>query len=229
MDNPTNINFYCLSGLGADGRLFAEFKPDFGKVINLNYFDPINKDETLAAYAKRLAKYIDDAHPFILVGISLGGILATEIARIKQPKAIIYLSTIKSSQEKTGIFDLIKRLKIPYIFTFKRIQKFIGFVKWYFNSKEEYLLFKDMLRKTSPLFGQWAMLQTIKWEGNQANAPFIHINGKMDELFPVAAGNGVYLVPDKRHDMTLNSWPILNPIINKWLKELNLISLKDDK
>jgi esterase/lipase len=219
MDKSTDINFYCLSGLGADGRLFSDFKPDFGHVICLNYIDPLNKEETLSQYAKRLAKNIDESKPFILVGISLGGILATEIAHIKQPFAIVFLSTIKSAQEKTGIFGLIKGLKIPYIFTFKRTQKYIRLAKKYFDTEEQYLLFRDMLRDTSPLFGQWAMLQIIDWDGIQANVPFIHINGKRDELFPVEEGNGVYLIPKKRHDMTLNSWPILNPMINKWLTQ----------
>lgn len=220
MDNSANINFYCLSGLGADGRLFAAFKPDFGQVKSLDYIDPIDKNETLSDYVKRLARGINDTQPFILVGISLGGIMATEIAKIKRPEAIIYISTIKSSQEKTGIFTFIKRFKITSIFTFKRTQKFIGLAKWYFNTKDEYLLFKSMLRDTSPLFGQWAIHQIMNWNGGPVAIPFIQINGKLDELFPVAEGENVYLIPDKRHDMTLNSWPILNPMINKWLTEL---------
>jgi hypothetical protein len=229
MVNPSDINIYCLSGLGADGRLFADFKPDFGHVKNLKYIDPINENESLTEYSKRIAHGINDDKLFILVGVSLGEIIATEIVKFKNPIGIIFHSTIKSAKEKTGIFRLIKSLKISYIFTFKRTQKFIRLAKWYFDSENQYLLFKTMLRDTSPLLGQWALHQIINWKGTQANAPFIHINGKMNELFPIAEGNGVYLIPNKRHDMTLNSWPMINPMINKWLAELLNTPFKDEQ
>ncbi len=218
MDKAITLNIYCLSGLGADERLFTHFEPEFGTVKPIQYIDPINKDESIQSYSLRLSNAIDDTVPFILVGISLGGIIATEIARIKEPIGIIFLSTIKSAQEKSYRFGFIRKIK--GIFTFKWTQKHISWFRWYFYNNQEYLLFKSMLLDTSTFFGQWAIEQVINWKGSKVHLPYIHINGKKDELFPFALGKGVHLIPNKRHDMTLNSWTILNPMINQWLHKL---------
>jgi surfactin synthase thioesterase subunit len=76
---------YLISGLGADRRVFKKlvFPTDF-ELIYLDWITP-EPAESLEAYAARLALNIDTSAPFYLIGLSFGGMLATEIAKKLNP------------------------------------------------------------------------------------------------------------------------------------------------
>jgi surfactin synthase thioesterase subunit len=59
--------------------------------FSAHYIDWImnHKDETLPDYAVRLGASIDSTQPFVLIGLSLGGIMAAEIAKRLSPAATI--------------------------------------------------------------------------------------------------------------------------------------------
>lgn len=214
MVNQTLIpDLYCLPGLGADRRLFSGFNTNLASVHYIDYFDPAD-NESFSQYAFRLSQFIDENRPFYLMGISLGGLFATEIAKWKNPKGIIYLSTIKSADEKSTLIRLGKHLPFPGFGMFK---KTVPLARMYFKSDEDFDLFNLMLKDTSEKFGNWATEQVVQWNQTQPEVPFLHINGDKDELFPPSKIKDVKVVPG-RHDLTLYGWPVLNPIINEWLK-----------
>ena len=71
---------YFISGIGADYRLFTHIRLPEGFETCYVHWIPPEKDETLPVYARRLAEQIDTSEPFVLIGFSLGGIMAVEIA-----------------------------------------------------------------------------------------------------------------------------------------------------
>ena len=76
------MNIYYISGLGADERAFS--KLDFVKKYNATYLPWLaveQKKEPIAHYAKRLAEKITKPDP-IIIGLSFGGMMAIEIAKI---------------------------------------------------------------------------------------------------------------------------------------------------
>jgi len=94
------VNVYFISGMGADGRLFKHIRLPEG--FRMNFVDWIEpgREETIPAYASRLAEHMDTTRPFVLVGVSLGGIMSVEIAK--------RYSTADSSKFVNGILDKIK-------------------------------------------------------------------------------------------------------------------------
>ena len=87
-------NIYCISGLGADEKAFAKIKVPGYALQHLLWLTP-EKDEALEAYAKRMAKQIPDANP-ILMGLSFGGMLCIEIAKLIPVEKVILISSIPS-------------------------------------------------------------------------------------------------------------------------------------
>jgi surfactin synthase thioesterase subunit len=51
------------------------------------------------SYAKKLSHQIDTTQPFILIGVSLGGMLATEMTDFIQPEKTIIISSAKNKYE----------------------------------------------------------------------------------------------------------------------------------
>ncbi|HCF62788.1 MAG TPA: hypothetical protein DEU93_00310, partial [Chitinophagaceae bacterium] len=69
---------YCISGLGADERIFCNLHfPEALEPVYLKWIKP-EPNETLEQYAMRLSEKIEGDEPFVLIGLSLGGMLALE-------------------------------------------------------------------------------------------------------------------------------------------------------
>lgn len=80
---------YFISGMGADKRVFTHIQlPEGFEAVFLDWLAP-NREETLPSYAMRLADHIDTTEPFVLIGLSFGGMLATEIAKQYPPAATV--------------------------------------------------------------------------------------------------------------------------------------------
>ena len=68
---------YLIPGQGADHRLFDSLKVDKAFTVKHIKYSTPSKNMTMEEYAKELSAQIDTTSPFILVGVSLGGMLST--------------------------------------------------------------------------------------------------------------------------------------------------------
>jgi len=76
---------YLIPGQGSDERIYNKIEfPGNYEVVHIKYEMP-NENENMSAYAQRLAQQIKEENGFILIGVSLGGMIATEIAELKNP------------------------------------------------------------------------------------------------------------------------------------------------
>ncbi len=93
------MKIYFISGLAADKRIFKHIQlPPGFEMVYLDWIKPI-RSESLESYALRLAQYIKTDENFGLIGLSMGGMIATEIAKKYPPVTTILLSSISSSTD----------------------------------------------------------------------------------------------------------------------------------
>ena len=85
------MKVYGISGLGADKRVFEKLTLDL-ELIPIDWITPY-KNERIEDYAKRLSKKIDKKEEFIIIGVSFGGLIATEISKILKSKLTILISS----------------------------------------------------------------------------------------------------------------------------------------
>lgn len=88
---------YFISGLGADKRIFSFLDLSFCEPAFVDWITPL-KNESLQGYALRLGKNIPGKDP-VIIGISFGGMLATEIAKVNPSAKIIIISSNKTAEE----------------------------------------------------------------------------------------------------------------------------------
>src|SRR5258705_2778636 len=104
---------YFISGLGADKRVFSFLDLSFCEPVYVDWIKPVKK-ESLEGYALRLREEIPETNPTI-VGISFGGMLATEMAKADPNVKAILISSNKTAKEFPG---------------YLRIGRYFPFYKW---------------------------------------------------------------------------------------------------
>ena len=88
---------YCISGLGADERIFCKLDIPGSTFHFIQWIQP-ETAEDIYAYAGRLKEQIVHDHP-VLMGVSFGGMMAIELAKIFPVDKVVLISSIKSANE----------------------------------------------------------------------------------------------------------------------------------
>ena len=180
MNNECEL--YILSGLGADHKVFAKLQLP----RNHHYLHWIEekKNESLNAYAIRLCDQIKHDN-IVLIGLSFGGIIAQEIAKIRAVKHIILLSSIRSANELAWYYRLAGRLGISYLLPNFIIKSNTVLLRYLFSlsSDEESALLNDILHRNSSKHFRWALNHIANWNEKVAPCPISQIHAKRDRIF----------------------------------------------
>lgn len=209
------MTIYQIPGLGFDHRIFQHL--ELGMMKSLDWIDPV-KGESLATYAERLAKGIDKQEDNVIIGHSLGGIVAQEIAMIKPIRKILLVSSIRSRAELPRKFRIIRPLGLHKLFTkgpTLRTVKYWGKGQDY-ETPEEQALFKSMVGKYSNTYLQWALKELSGWQGVDLppDTSVCQINGDRDKTFPISRiKQADHIIPNAGHFMVYKHPELLNPIL----------------
>ena len=214
------MDIYLISGLGADREIFKNLT--FSKAANIHYLDWITPKakESLKAYALRMAEAIDRSVPFAIIGLSFGGMLATEMASVLHPQLTVLVSSVPTKRELPWHFHFVGRTGMNNLIPVFKPKTVPRFVASFFGveTRDDYILFKQLLRRTDPQFSKWAIDTILKWDRTEAPADLIRIHGGKDNVLPVGNGKVDYLIRGGGHFMIYNR----ADEISKILAELGL-------
>src|SRR5437762_11247016 len=90
------ITIYCFPGQGSDKRLFDSLSIDPAFNVKVIEYTTPEKRMDLRSFAKHLSLQIDTTHKFVLLGVSLGGMICAEISEILNPEKTIIISSAKN-------------------------------------------------------------------------------------------------------------------------------------
>lgn len=175
------MKIFAFSGLGADERVF-QFLNLKHELIPVNWITP-KKNESIEEYSKRLALsiQIDNEDQFMLLGVSFGGLIATEISKIYPPQKTILISSIETKDElssfKKALGKIIKVLPIEII------KPPLPIINHYFGAKNKKLL-KEIINDTDKKFTKWALNELLNWKNNKKLINSLIISGSEDKLLP---------------------------------------------
>jgi pimeloyl-ACP methyl ester carboxylesterase len=209
---------FLIAGMGADTRIYNNIElPAEYDVIPVDWIEP-HETDTLEIYAQKLIYQYDIRPNDIVIGNSLGGMLAIEIAKKISLKKTILISSIKTIDEAPGYYKIFQALPVYKIIPNKLLTSTGFMIKPIFGdmSDADLWLFKDMLRNTSPTFLKWAMGAVLKWDNEIIPPNVHHIHGDADLIFPVKKIKDFTLIKGGTHIMIFNR----AKEINKWLKPI---------
>jgi pimeloyl-ACP methyl ester carboxylesterase len=212
------LKAYFIPGLGADRRAFQRIRlPSSYQPVYLDWIKPV-KNETLADYALRFSKLIAPGENFMLIGLSFGGMLASEIARIITPQKLIIISSLSCYPELPWYFKLAGRLglhKILHPAIYKQatlINRFMGP-----GNKEMKAIVYDYVKNADPDFIRWSLSAILTWQRKERLKDIIHIHGSNDHLLPCKYVKADHVVEKGGHLMVLNKAEAINQILAKIL------------
>nr|WP_121272677.1 alpha/beta hydrolase [Pedobacter schmidteae] len=180
------VRIYFISGLGADRRAFRKLKfPADFELVYLDWIVPI-PDEQLEDYAIRLASSIDNTTPFYLVGLSMGGMMATEIAKKLNPIHTFLISSVPTYKQIPWYFKLAGKLKLQKMVTARLIKqaRFIPPIFLGGKTPEERVLLKTLILDSDPIFMKWALTSILEWRNTEKPENLTHIHGNRDFTLP---------------------------------------------
>ncbi len=199
---------YAISGLGADKRVFDylilknDLKP-------LDWIKPL-KNEKLEKYAKRFAENykLNEKKDFILLGVSFGGLIATEISKLYKPQMTILISSAETKNEIRRIGLLIGKIGIMKFIPKRAFDPPRKIAHYLFGTDKKELL-NSILDDTNLDFVKWAVNELINWKNITKLENVIKISGDKDKLLPskddktiIIEGGGHFMIVDKANEIS---------------------------
>lgn len=215
------MKVYFISGLAADRRVFRNIRlPDGYETVYLDWIKE-HPDESLAAYALRLAQKIDSSEKFALVGLSMGGMIASEIAKIYHPQLTILISSVPVYRHFPRRFRLARMLNMHRVIPVSMF-KSASVIKRLFapESREDKQVLLQLVRESDPAFIKWALGAILNWKNETIPAPMAHIHGSKDEILPVKYTSPTHIIARGTHLMVMNRAPEVNKLLAALLKSV---------
>jgi pimeloyl-ACP methyl ester carboxylesterase len=206
---------FLLSGLGADKRVFDFLDLSDYSIHHINWIIPLQK-ESMAGYATRLLPQVTSDKP-VLIGVSFGGMIALEIAKLISVEKVILISSAKSPNAIPSYFKLIPKLKLEKWVPPASFKKPNEIFFWLFGvtSKEHKALLASIMKETDEVFLNWAIDAVTRWGNSTSSNHVIQIHGTKDRILNVQ--NADYLVNGGGHLMVVTQASEVSVILKKIL------------
>ncbi|HEY4205945.1 MAG TPA: hypothetical protein VGM31_03990 [Puia sp.] len=213
------MNVYFISGMGADGRLFRHIRlPEGFQMHFVQWITPDEKD-TIPSYASKLVQQIDVTQPFALAGVSLGGIMAVEIAKLTTPVTTIIIGSIPVAAHLPRYYVTLGRslglLRVIPGSLFKRAARLKrAFTR---ESSMDKMLVLQMIDEADSNFLLWAMKSVLEWENKELPQPLWHIHGTRDIVFPIMLTRPSHIIRKGGHLFIMTHAEEVNAILSDLL------------
>jgi esterase/lipase len=211
-------HLYCISGLGADEKIFTNLHINGYQLSYIPWIRP-HKKESIAAYAKRMSEYIKEDSA-VLLGVSFGGMMGIEIAKLMPLKKLIIVSSIKSVNELPLWMKTAGKLKLDKVIpvSLHKYTEKINNSRLGVSNNEEKEMVRYYRKNADLVFVDWAISQAINWKNNWQPSFLTHIHGDKDKIFPIKKIKSSYIVKDGTHMMIYNRAAEISDLIDIELK-----------
>lgn len=209
---------FCFSGLGADERLFGRLDINGVDLHPLRYDSPLN-NETIQEYVGRIAEKINPTENDIYIGVSLGGMIAQELARIQKPRRTIIISSLTNSNQLPKLFQATNNRAALLIVT-KTMQRLsLPLICWLngVKTKADRILLKQMALDADLKFKKWGIVQLRDWQAPDDIGDLVHIHGTADRMIPYKKVSPTHTIEGGSHFMVLDRADEISRLIEELL------------
>ena len=212
------MKIYFISGLAADSRVFKYIQlPSYCEPVYLDWIPP-QKNEELSSYALRMAEKINFNERFSIIGLSFGGMIASEIAKHHSPVHTILIASIPSSEHLPGYYRMARSLGLHKIIPVSFFRS-AALMKRLFTTEteEDKEILRAMIRQSDPHFIRWALEAILYWDSKDLPPNLVHLHGSKDEILPKRYTKPSHIIPKAGHLMVMNRSGEINKILQEVL------------
>ncbi len=221
------INLYLIPGMGTDHRVFDDyqFNKSLAKPICIKWVDFLHA-KSLEEYAGILANQIDTSQPFVLLGVSMGGMLALEIRKQYPTAGLILISSAIHPSELPARYKMGRIIPL-YRFLTDGLLNLVANWKGFYrdvDKEEKKHLYKEMLKGTGGRFLKWQMDAIIHWQESKeelSSAKILRIHGSNDKVIPLKniQSRIDFRIEKGTHKLAVNQFQKIGNLVNVFIEE----------
>lgn len=179
------MKVYLLPGIGCDHRLFDRMDLTGLDVVKMDWpeFKP---GCSLASIARDLSIHVNADEPHILVGVSMGGMVAQELAVTTSPVKVVLIS----SWTGPGEWSMLARAG-SVLQLYRGITHFTMWATWPAKrilgqrDRAADLLLWEMARAETATKIRIGTGAILRWKGSPWKGPIVRIHGDNDRVTPM--------------------------------------------
>ena len=152
-----------------------------------------------------MCQSISDENP-LLMGLSFGGMMAIEMAKIIPVKKLVLISTVKNRNELPRWIKCCGYLKLNKIFPLKSYKIFEPIQNYNLGvaTEEEKIMVRNFRKNVQQVYLDWAINEILNWKNNWQPSSYIHINGDNDRIFSAKKIKHFVCIKNGGHFMIMN-------------------------
>ncbi len=196
---------YCISGLGATGKVFSKISIEGYRLQVIEWLQPL-PNESIEAYAARMAGEVKETNP-VLMGLSFGGMMSIEIAKHIPVQQIILISSIRSKNELPWWMKTVARLKLHKLTPVKTNYSLTRPIQNFFLgtvTAEDREIALQFRRNADIKYVRWAVDKVLNWQNTWQPPSIVHIHGTADKMFPIKKVRPSHIIKNGGHFMIMN-------------------------
>ncbi len=175
---------YCISGLGADDRVFKKLAIP-GVEFRYVPWPYLDVKDNMRSYAEKIAALIPQGPTDMILGLSFGGMLASEIALMRPAQKVFLISSCKSPEELPPLNPVLR------FFARNRLifMSALTLLQWRFmtlfgvENEEERKMVREVMADSDPHFVRCAGKVIIEWKMKEKpRADLIQMHGTADRI-----------------------------------------------
>jgi pimeloyl-ACP methyl ester carboxylesterase len=221
-DSLRKKTIYCFPGQGSDKRIFDSLSLGENYSIKIIEYGAPEKNMSMQSFAKQLSAQIDTTEDFILLGVSLGGMICCELTEFLKPEKTILISSAKNRKELPFRYSFQRIIPVYKLFPGKILlagAKILQpLVEPDRNKNKE--TFVSMLNSKNPTYLKRTIELIIKWDRKENKKKIFHIHGTKDHTLPLRKIKSPdHIVKKGSHMMTLTKPEEINKILRGILSQ----------
>jgi pimeloyl-ACP methyl ester carboxylesterase len=213
------MHIHLIPGLGADHRIFCKLDTAGHTVQHLDW-PVMPRGSTITDFARTFIDRVDQSVPHALVGMSMGGMVAQELALFTQPQRVVIISSWKGPHEMPPPLRLLRGRHPERVLTKAFLDRVMPMVRWQMGVEDpESVALLDALVRVHGIDQLKVQIHAaLNWKGpRRPPARLVHIHGNKDLLMPLAFIKDAQVVEGGSHFMVHDSAAEVSALLHKAL------------
>ena len=208
------MRIIAFGGLGVDKKVFEHFDIDV-ELIVIEWLIPL-ENEDFQNYLSRLSEVIPTDKPFVLLGVSFGGMVAVELSKSLNPELTILVSSVARRNEVPWLYRCLGKLKLTSWLPTVFLKPPMFLMNYFFGvtKKTEKQLLREIINDTDLTFLRWAIGNILNWENEEIPHNLIRIHGTRDKILPMIKEVDNYAIDGGGHFMIVSHSKRISDLIN---------------
>ncbi len=179
------MRIYLIPGIACDRRLFSRMELH-GHEVSVLEWPSFPEGCTLQGLAAEMAHGVDASEPHVLAGVSMGGMVAQEIAALTKPRQVVLISSWTGPQEWPRYVRWAKHLHL-WNLVGERTMRWVWLLKRMLGPRPKEIdqLLWDMAVSQGAGKVRNGLRAVLRWKGSRWKGPVYRIHGDNDHVIPL--------------------------------------------